>query len=88
VVCKRATDLCLMTRRGAPGILAQAARDPVRWGTDSVAFLVGDNLLQIRPLAKGRPRALNWSNVPARPRQLTFFEGGEAGKGGSEEVEK
>ena len=76
VLCKRTTDLCLTTRRGAPGILAQAARDPVRWGTDSVAFLVGDNLLQIRPLAKGRPRALNWSNVPARPRQLTFFEGG------------
>jgi hypothetical protein len=74
VTCKR-TDLCLITRRGAPGILAQAARDPVRWGTDSVAFLVGDNLLQIRPLAKGRPRALNWSNVPARPRQLTFFQG-------------
>ena len=82
VLCKRTTDLCLTTRRGTPGILAQAARDPVRWGTDSVAFLVGDNLLQIRPLAKGRPRALNWSNVPARPRQLTFFEGGESGEAG------
>jgi hypothetical protein len=79
VVCKRATDLCLTTRRGAPGILAQAARDPVRWGADSVAFLVGDNLLQIRPLARGRPRALNWSNVPARPRQLTFFSGRVSG---------
>jgi hypothetical protein len=74
VVCRRA-DLCLITRRGAPGILAQAARDPVRWGSDSVAFLVGEDILQIRPLAKGRPRALNWSNVPARPRQLTFFRG-------------
>jgi hypothetical protein len=76
VTCKR-TDLCLITRRGTQGILAQAARDPVRWGTDSVAFLVGDNLLQIRPLSKGRPRALNWSDVPARPRQLTFFQGSE-----------
>jgi hypothetical protein len=75
VVCKRATDLCVTTGRGTPGILAQAARDPVRWGTDSVAFLVGDDILQIRPLARGRPRALNWSNVPARPRQLTFFQG-------------
>ncbi len=75
VRCKRTSDLCLITRRGAPGILAQAARDPVRWGTDSVAFLVGDDLLQIRPLARGRPRALNWSNVPVRPRQLTFFQG-------------
>jgi hypothetical protein len=79
VVCKRPTDLCLVTKRGAQGILAQAARDPVRWGTDSVAFLVGDNILQIRPLARGRPRALNWSNVPARPRQLTFFQGQAGG---------
>ncbi len=77
-LCKRTSDLCLITRRGAPGILAQAARDPVRWGADSVAFIVGENILQIRPLAKGRPRALNWSDVPARPRQLTFF-GGSAG---------
>jgi hypothetical protein len=76
VLCKRATDLCLMTGRGAPGILAQAARDPVRWGTDSVAFIVGNDILQIRPLARGRPRAMNWSDVPARPRQLTFFGGG------------
>ncbi len=83
VLCKRTSDLCLITRRGAPGILAQAARDPVRWGTDSVAFLVGENILQIRPLAKGRPRALNWSDVPVRPRQLTFFDGGAAGRRGS-----
>jgi hypothetical protein len=88
VACKRTTDLCLTTARGAPGILAQAARDPVRWGTDSVAFLVGDDILQIRPLARGRPRALNWSNVPVRPRQLTFFEGGEAGKQASGEAGK
>jgi len=77
VLCKRTTDLCLQTRRRGPGILAQAARDPVRWGPDSVAFLVGEDILQIRPLAKGRPRALNWSNVPARPRQVTFFQGSE-----------
>ena len=87
VRCQRASDLCLITRRGGEGILAQAARDPVRWGPDSVAFLVGDNLLQIRPLAKGRPRALNWSDVPARPRKLTFFVGGEAGKQGSGEAQ-
>jgi hypothetical protein len=74
VPCRRATDLCVITRRRSSGILAQAARDPVRWGRDSVAFLVGD-LLQIRPLAKGRPRLLNWSNVPASPRQITFFSG-------------
>jgi hypothetical protein len=74
VTCRRPSDLCVETRRGKPGILAQAARDPVRWGPDSVAFFVGD-LLQIRPLARGRPRLLHWSNVPVSPRQMTFFEG-------------
>jgi hypothetical protein len=74
IPCKRAEDLCVVPRRGQPGILAQAARDPVRWGRDSVAFFTGE-LLQIRPLAKGRPRLLNWSEVPARPRQLTYFQG-------------
>jgi hypothetical protein len=74
VSCRNGAYLCVQTRRGAPGILAQSARDPVRWGPDSVAFFVND-LLQIRPLARGRPRLLNWSNVPVRPRQMTFFEG-------------
>ena len=73
VPCKRPQDLCVEPRRGRVGILAQAAREPLRWGGDSVAFFVGD-LLQIRPLARGRPRILNWSDVPAAPRQMTFFQ--------------
>jgi hypothetical protein len=74
VPCKRAEDLCVVPQRGSPGILAQAASDPVRWGRDSVAFFTGE-LFQIRPLARGRPRLLHWSEVPPRPRQLTFFPG-------------
>jgi hypothetical protein len=74
IPCKRAGDLCVVTRKGRTGILAQAASDPVRWGTDSVAFFTGQ-LLQIRPLARGRPRLLNWSNVPPHPRQVTYFPG-------------
>jgi hypothetical protein len=72
IPCKRTEDLCVVSRAGRQDILAQAASDPVRWGTDSVAFFTGE-LLQIRPLAKGRPRLLNWSEVPAHPRQLTYF---------------
>ena len=71
--CKKAADLCVAPRTGRPGILAQAAHDPVRWGTDSVAFFTAGDLLQIRPLAKGRPRLLHVSNPPARLRQPTFF---------------
>jgi hypothetical protein len=74
VPCKRAEDLCVVSRSGRPGILAQAAHDPVRWGTDSVAFFTVGELLQIRPLAKGRPRLLHVSNAPPRPRQATFFQ--------------
>jgi hypothetical protein len=74
VPCKRAEDLCVITRSRRSGILAQAAHDPVRWGTDSVAFFTVGELLQIRPLAKGRPRILHMSNAPARPRQATFFQ--------------
>lgn len=73
VPCKRQEDLCVMPRSGRSGILAQAASDPVRWGPDSVAFFAGE-LLQIRPLARGRPRLLHWSDAPARPRQVTFFQ--------------
>ena len=39
-----------------------------------MAFFVGDEL-EIRPLAKGRPRRLAWTHAPERPRQLTFFPG-------------
>jgi hypothetical protein len=73
--CERPTDLCVQTTKGRRGILAQAARDPVRWGPDSVAVLVGGDLVQIRPLAKGRPRVLQWTSIPQRPRQMTFFAG-------------
>jgi hypothetical protein len=74
VPCKRAADLCVVSRSRRSGILAQAASDPVRWGTDSVAFFTTGGLLQIRPLARGRPRLLDWSHAPARPRQVTFFQ--------------
>jgi hypothetical protein len=74
VPCESAADLCVLADSGGPGLLARDARDPVRWGGDSVAFFVGD-ALEIRPLGPGRPRQLMWSNPPKRPRQMTFFEG-------------
>ncbi|MGI8818260.1 MAG: hypothetical protein ACR2HW_03890, partial [Gemmatimonadales bacterium] len=59
---------------GRPTLFAPEARDPVRWGPDSVAFFAGDEV-EIRPLGPGRPRRLAWSNAPKRPRGMTFFEG-------------
>ena len=73
VPCDNPEDLCVSAEEG-PGLLARRAHDAARWGNDSVAFFVGDEL-EIRPLARGRPRRLTWTNVPPAPRQLTFFPG-------------
>ena len=74
VPCDASEDLCVRGRSGAPTLLAPGARGPVRWGPDSVAFFVGDDV-EIRPLGPGRPRRLVWSNPPKQPREMTFFEG-------------
>ena len=75
VPCKKTRrDLCVVGATGRSGLLAQAVRDPVRWGGDSVAFFVGDRL-QVRPLGPGRGRILMMSQAPERPRAMTFFPG-------------
>jgi hypothetical protein len=71
--CQSPDDLCV-SGDGGSGLLARGAHDAARWGDDSVAFFVGDEL-EIRPLAKGRPRRLPWTHAPPSPRHLTFFPG-------------
>jgi hypothetical protein len=58
----------------APAPLAEEASDAARWGDDSVAFLTGGRLM-VRPVGPGRLRVVEWSAIPARPRQLTVFPG-------------
>jgi hypothetical protein len=74
VPCRSAGELCVAGDSGVPGFLARGAREAVRWGTDSVALLIGEKV-EIRPLGRGRPRRLTWSNLPENPREMTFFEG-------------
>ena len=74
VPCADPTALCVVGDTGAPSLLATGGRDAARWGDDSVAFFVGDEL-EIRPLGPGRARRLDWDNPPTRPRQLTVFLG-------------
>jgi hypothetical protein len=73
VPCEDPQDLCV-SADGSRGLLARGAHDAARWGNDSVAFFVGNDV-EIRPLGKGRPRRLAWTRVPDSPRQLTFFPG-------------
>lgn len=74
IPCSTPDDLCVVGDTGAPALLVRGGRDPLRWGSDSVAFLLG-NRLEIRPLGPGRVRRLTWSNMPDNPRQVTYFPG-------------
>jgi hypothetical protein len=71
VSCAEPTDLCVRTS-GTPQVLAQGAHDPFAWGSDSVAYFVG-NEVEIRPLGAGLRRRLE-VDAP-RPRQMTAFTG-------------
>jgi hypothetical protein len=77
VSCATPGDLCVASDTGAPGPLAIGARDPLRWGDDSVAFFVG-NAVEIRPVGPGRARRLAWESEPGRVREMTVFLGGRA----------
>jgi hypothetical protein len=74
VPCQATGELCVVGDSGAPGFLARGAQQAVRWGPDSVALLIGETV-EIRPLGRGRPRRLTWSQLPENPRQMTYFEG-------------
>ena len=74
VPCQTGGELCVAGDSGAPGFLARGAQQAVRWGPDSVALLIGQTV-EIRPLGRGRPRRLTWSQLPENPRQMTYFEG-------------
>ncbi len=74
VPCAVAADLCAVGDSGEPSLFARGAREAARWGDDSVAYLEEDRLV-VRPLSAGHPRVVEWSSLPARPRQPTVFAG-------------
>ncbi|HET9514709.1 MAG TPA: hypothetical protein VFO95_12335 [Gemmatimonadales bacterium] len=46
---------------------------PFRWGSDSLAFFQGEELL-LYALAGGRPRRMEWNRAPKRPRDGSYWE--------------
>ncbi|MGE5230119.1 MAG: TolB family protein [Deltaproteobacteria bacterium] len=66
--------LCVEAGTGGPSRFADNAHDAARWGRDSVGYLSGGDLV-VRPLGPGRERRVDWSGVPAKPRELTVFVG-------------
>ena len=66
--------ICAETESGTEVMLAVGARDPARWGSDSVAYFQGDELL-VRPLGGGTIRRMEWARAPISPGQVTYFGG-------------
>ncbi len=72
--CADGTGLCSIGASGVPDKLAEGARDPLRWGVDSLAYFIGDELV-VRPLGGGRTRTLNWVKPPPHARDGDYFPG-------------
>ncbi|MEP7327234.1 MAG: hypothetical protein ABI836_14885 [Gemmatimonadota bacterium] len=72
--CRNDAGLCVPAHSGSEQVLAPGGRDPFQWGGDSVGYFVGDDI-EIRPLAGGATRRLNWASAPDRPKRATQFPG-------------
>lgn len=64
--------LCIQTDSIVAPLVADG-RDPLRWTSDSVGYLV-DQFLVVRPLGPGRSRRIEWSDPPAGLRSPTHFQ--------------
>ena len=64
-------SLCAFPPGTAEAPLQEGGTDPMHWGADSIAYLVGDRLI-VRSGAGGRSREILWGRMPAHPRRPTF----------------
>ncbi len=70
-------SLCAAPASGPPASVAEDARDPARWGPDSLAYF-SDGELLVRPVGPGKARRVPWTGVPPKPRELSAFAGASA----------
>ena len=72
--CEGSAALCVFPDSGPPATIAEGATNPVRWGDDSLAYLL-DGELVVRPVGPGRERIVRWRSSLVNPRDLTVFTG-------------
>ena len=74
-VCSEGGWCVIAGGRATP--LGSDVSDPLRWGTDSVAY-IRQGSIEIRPLGGGRARRPVWTRPPANIRQPTHHPGAAA----------
>jgi hypothetical protein len=67
-----AAKQCVVAATGERQDLGAGVRSPLRWGSDSLAYFEGDDLV-VRPLGGGRPRRVAWVRPPAQAREATYW---------------
>ena len=60
--------VCLVGPRRDTTVLSTTGHDPMRWGTDSVAWFEGHEIV-VRPLGTGRVRRFSLKDAPANVRE-------------------
>lgn len=66
--------VCIIGARGDTAAIAPDGHDPVRVGSDSVAW-IEHGALKVRSLGPGVGRKVTWTRGPDNPRQPTFARG-------------
>lgn len=74
VACPDGAGICARLGDGTVQVLTDRGRNALAWGSDSVAYLVGDQL-EVRPLAGGNVRRPQWNGAPSGIRSVTWFRG-------------
>jgi hypothetical protein len=72
--CPSGVGVCAWLTNGDSLTLSTDGSAPLRWGTDSVAYLEQGSFV-VRPLAGGRTRKVSWRETVVHPRGLTYFAG-------------
>jgi hypothetical protein len=72
-----ATGLCIVGRAHDTSTLNPTGHDPMRWGSDSVAWFEGNEIV-VRPLGTGRARRIRLLEGPANAREGSM--GGTSGE--------
>ncbi len=74
VIACASGGLCIVGPKRDTTALAPEGRDPIRWGSDSVAWFQPGGMI-VRSLGPGRERRITWTNGPEHPREASYAAG-------------
>lgn len=74
-----AGGICAVGKRVDTTVLATTGHDPLRWGTDSVAWFDGDGMV-VRSIGPGPARRMSMKRPPAKPRDGSYSGVSNAGR--------